>query len=232
MRAPAVRGCSGLSASASAALFMRPGRPTARPQRLGMTVQSSARLGRMAIWRPITAAAATTAPTATKSGGHWARSAMSASHGASAPGSRCASKAGTGGSPLGISCGAGHGAVTMAGAPPGRFLKLTLPAGARGRVRGEDRRKVLTALSGRECANSGVGNSSAIALLQELGHRHPESLGQALEDLQRRIRLSTALELGYICLGHLGLGRQLDLRQALAGTKRPEDLTQSPTAQV
>src|SRR5216683_3579760 len=87
---------------------MTPGGPTASPQRFGTTAQSSCRFGRIATFRPMTAAAATRTPTATKSGGHWTRSATSATHGASASGSKVRLKAGTGGRPRGTGCGSGH----------------------------------------------------------------------------------------------------------------------------
>jgi hypothetical protein len=58
------------------------------PSTRSATAQSSCRFGRIATCRPITAAAATMTPTATKSGGHWIRSAMSATQGASAVGNR------------------------------------------------------------------------------------------------------------------------------------------------
>src|SRR5713101_4780458 len=88
---------------------MTPGGPTASPQRFGTTAQSSCRFGRIATFRPMTAAAATRTPTATKSGGHWTRSATSATHGASASGSKARLKAGTGGRARGTGCGSGCG---------------------------------------------------------------------------------------------------------------------------
>src|SRR5260370_246391 len=101
---------SGRSASARAGLFMLPGGPTARPQRVGTTAQSPCRFGRIAICRPMTAAAATITPTATKSGGHWTRSAICATQGASGAGNRARLNGGTGGRHCGRGWGSGHGA--------------------------------------------------------------------------------------------------------------------------
>jgi hypothetical protein len=62
-------------------------------------IVSSWRFGRIATLRPMTAAAATSAPTATKSGGHCTRSATSAIHGANEAGSHSTSNGGTCGRP-------------------------------------------------------------------------------------------------------------------------------------
>jgi hypothetical protein len=68
---------------------------------LGTTAQSSCRLGRIATFRPITAAAATMTPIATKSAGHCTRAATSATHDLRASGNSASSKDGTGGRPRG-----------------------------------------------------------------------------------------------------------------------------------
>ena len=85
-------------------------------------------------------------------GGGMQHAAMSATHRASALGRRRPSNAGTGGSPLGIGCGAGHGAATLSGAPPWRVVSVTVRAGARGWVREEPLLPLLTAPPGRDSA--------------------------------------------------------------------------------
>ena len=94
-----------------AGLLSSPGRPTIAPQRLGTTVQSSNRLGRIASFRPTTIPIATIAPAAGNSSGHETRSAMSTSHGRTPSGSSFGASGWTGSSTRSIAPGtSGHSA--------------------------------------------------------------------------------------------------------------------------
>src|SRR5579883_1974087 len=88
-------------ASSIAGDFKTPGRPTSHPQRLGTSVQSLFRWGRIPSLLPINEPHATITGTATNSGAHCMRSAMSITQGRSDSGRNSSLNAATGKSPSG-----------------------------------------------------------------------------------------------------------------------------------
>ena len=86
----------GFFGSSRQCVLSQPGGRTPIPQRLGTTVQSSWRLGRIANLRPTTDATETRADTAGKSSGQHARSAMSLIQDRKGSGTNLSSRIGTG----------------------------------------------------------------------------------------------------------------------------------------
>jgi len=96
-----MRGASGVRASASAALFMRPGRPTARPQRFGMTVHHRRAWGGWRLGADYRGGGHE-GPDGDEVGGHWGARRCRRTMGPSAGGTKPPRNAGTGGARWGL----------------------------------------------------------------------------------------------------------------------------------